>query len=99
MIEPKNAILVLVQKAYFPLRGSKLPWFTYRRKEPTMKFSEIGGHLSTWYHVCTKATFTSKWSYGNVEPKNAIFVSVQKAYFRLLPGNFRCSGIAFKSSQ
>ena len=45
--------------------------------------SEIGGYISTWYSVCTKAIFTSKGGYGNVEPKNAILVSVQKAYFPL----------------
>ena len=46
-----------------------------------MKFAEIGGYLSTWYSVCFKAIFTSKGSYGNAEPKNAILVSVKKAYF------------------
>ena len=88
--EPKNVILISVEKAYIPLRGCKLPGFTHRRIGPTMKFAEIGGYLSTWYRVCTKAIFTSKGSYGNVEPKNAILVLVQKAYFPLrgckLPG-------------
>ena len=55
-----------------------------------MKFAEICDYLSTWYRVCTKAVLTSKGSYGYVEPKNAILVSVQKAYFPLrgckLPG-------------
>ena len=59
-----------------------------------MKFAEIGGYLSTWYPVGSKAIFTSKGSYGNVEPKNAILVSVQKAYFPLrgckLPGFMYC---------
>ena len=82
-VEPKNAILVSVQKGYFRLRACKLTLFTNRRKEQTMNFAEIGGHLFTWYRVCTKAKFTSKGSYGNVEPKNAILVSVQKAYFPL----------------
>ena len=44
-----------------------------------MKFAEIVGYLSTWYRVWTNALFTSEGSYGNVEPKNAILVSVQKA--------------------
>ena len=88
--KPKNVILVSVQKAYFPLRGCKLPGFMHRRIGPTMKVPEIRGYHSTWYHVCTKVIFTSKGSYGNVEPKNVIFVLLQKAYFKLrgckLPG-------------
>ena len=81
--EPKNVILVSVQKAYFPLRGCKLPGFMLRRIGPTMEFIEIQGYLSTWYRVCTKAIFTSKGSYGNAEPKTFILLSVQKAYFKL----------------
>ena len=41
------------------------------------------GYLSPWYRVCTKAIGISKGKYGNVEPKNAILVSVQKEYFPL----------------
>ena len=81
--EPENAILVSVQKAYYPLRACKLPRLTHRRLGPTMKFAEIGGYLSTWYRVCTKAIFTSKGSCVNVEAKNAILVSVQKGCFPL----------------
>ena len=84
-VEHKNAILVSVQKACFPLRGCKPPGFTHRRRRPTLKFPKIGGYLCTWYRVCTNAIFTSKGNYGNIEPKNAILFSVQKAYFRL-PG-------------
>ena len=80
-VEPKNAILISVQKAYFPLQGCKLPGFTHRLIRTTIKFAEIGGYLSTWYRVCTKAIFTSEGSYGNVQPKNAVLVSVQKAYY------------------
>ena len=80
-VEPKNAILVSVQKGYFPIRACKLPGFTHRRIDPTTKFAEIGGYLSTWYRVCAKSMFTSKGSYGNVELKNSILVSVQKVYF------------------
>ena len=69
-----------------------------------MKFARIGGYLSTLYRVCTKAVFTSKGSYGNVEPKNAILVSVQKAYFPLrgckLPGfTLRCKGQTMKFAE
>ena len=89
-VEPKNIILVSVQKAYFPVRACKLHDFTHRRKGTPMKFTEIRGYISTWYRVCTKAIFTSKGSYWNVEPKNAIIISVQKAYFPIrackLPG-------------
>ena len=55
-----------------------------------MKFAETGGYFSTWYRVCTKAIFTSKGSYWNVELRNAILASVQKAHLTLrgckLPG-------------
>ena len=93
-VEPINAMLVSVQKAYFPLPACKLPGFTHRGKRPTMKFAEIGGYPSTSFRVCTKTILTSKVSYGNVEPINAILVSVQKAYFTLrgckLPGFTHC---------
>ena len=82
-VEPKIVILVSVQKAYFPLRGCKLPGFMHRRIEPTMEFAEIRGYLSTWYRVCTKVIFISKGSYGNVEPINVILVTVQNEYFPL----------------
>ena len=36
-----------------------------------------------WYRVCTIATFISKGSYENGEPKKEILVSVQKAHFAL----------------
>ena len=75
-VEPQNAILVSLEKAYFKLWGCKLHGSTHRRIEATMKFAEIGGYLSTWYRVCTKAIFTSKKSYMNVEPKNAMLISV-----------------------
>ena len=39
-VEPKNVILVLVQKGYFPLRGRKLPSFMHRCIEPSI-FTEI----------------------------------------------------------
>ena len=72
------------------MRACKLPGITHRRIWPTVKFAEIRGYLSTLYRVCTEAIFASKRSYGNVEPKNAILVSVQKAYFPIqackLPG-------------
>ena len=67
--EPKNLILVSVQKASFKLRGCILPRFMHRGIGPTMEFAEIRGYLSTWYRVCAKVIFTSKESYGNVEPK------------------------------
>ena len=82
-VEPKNVILVSMQKAYFPLRCCKLPGFMHRRIGPTMEFAKIRGYLSTWYCVCTKVIFISKGSYGNVEPKNVILVSVKIAYFPL----------------
>ena len=41
------------------------------------------GLLFTWYRVCTKAILTSKAIYGDVQPRNAFLVSVQKAYFTL----------------
>ena len=82
-VEPENATLVSLQIAYFPLQDCKLPELTHRRIGPTIKFAKIGGYLSTWYRGCTKGILTSKGSYGNVEPKNAILVSVQKGYFRL----------------
>ena len=89
-VEHKNAIIVSVQKAYFPIWACKLPGLTRRRRKPTMKFAEIQSYLSTWYRVCTKAIFTSKESYGNVQPKNAILVSLQKVSFPIrackLPG-------------
>ena len=95
-VEPKNVILVLVQKGYFPLRGRKLSGFMHRCIEQSI-FTEILGYLSPWYRVCTKAISISKGSYGNVEPKNVVLVLVQKGYFpirnRKLPGLMhRCIG-------
>ena len=60
-VEPPNAILVLVQKAYFPLWGCNLARFKHRHIGPTMKFAEIGGYISTWYRLCTKAIFPSAY--------------------------------------
>ena len=87
-VEPTNAILVSVQKAYFPLRGCKLPGFTHRRKGATMKFTEIGGYLTTWYCVCTKAIFTSKGSYGNVELKIQSLFRCKKRTSQYGPANY-----------
>ena len=88
--ERKNIFLVSVQKAYFPLRCCKLPGFLHRRIGLTIRYTEILGYHSTWYHVSTTVIFMSKGSYGNVEPKNVILVLLQKAYFPLrcckLPG-------------
>ena len=50
------------------------------------KLAELRGYLAPWYHVCTKSIYTSKGSYGNVEPKNAILVLVQRRYFPLRSG-------------
>ena len=35
--EPKNVILVSVQKAHFPVRGCKLPGFIQRRTGPNVE--------------------------------------------------------------
>ena len=94
-VEPRNVILVSVQKAHFPIPAWKLPGFTHCSIWTTMKLAKIRGYLSTWHRFYTKAIFTSKGSYVNVEPKNAILVSMQTAYFPLgackLPGfTHRC---------
>ena len=41
------------------------------------KFVEIRVYLSTWYHVCAKAMFISKESYGYGMSKNVFLMSVQ----------------------
>ena len=47
------------------------------------KCVEIRAFFFPLYRVCTKAISISKGSYVNEEPKNVIFVSVQKAHFRV----------------
>ena len=44
-VEPKNVILLYVQKAYFPLRCCKLHGFMHRHIGLTMKFATIRGNL------------------------------------------------------
>ena len=88
--EPKNAILVSVQKAHFPVRGCKLPGFMQQRKGPNMEI--LGNSVLPFPTIstCTKAIIISKGSWGNGKPKNVIFMSVQEAHFPVwgckLPG-------------
>ena len=42
--EPKNVILVLVQKAHFPVRACKLPGFMQRRIGPSLQICGKSGH-------------------------------------------------------
>ena len=55
--EPKNAILVLVQKAHLAVRASKLPGFMQRRMGPSVQIAESRGFLSPRYRVCTNPIY------------------------------------------
>ena len=55
--EPKNAILVLVQKADLAVRASKLPGFMQRRMGPSVQIAESRGFLSPRYRVCTNPIY------------------------------------------
>ena len=55
--EPKNAILVLVQKAHLAVRASKLPGFMQRRVGPSVQIAESRGFLSPRYRVCTNPIY------------------------------------------
>ena len=55
--EPKNAILVLVQKAHLAVRASKLPGFMQRRMGRSVQIAESRGFLSPRYRVCTNPIY------------------------------------------
>ena len=75
--EPKDVIALTVQKKYVALRAGKIPGFTRLRIGPTIGIWEIRGFRPLRYGVQSKAMFMSKHSYGYVEPKNEIALSVQ----------------------
>ena len=54
------------------------------------KFSEFRIYLSPWDRLYTKPISISKGSYGNVEPQNAILVSVQRRYLPLSGSKLSC---------
>ena len=51
-----------------------------RRIGPIIEILEVQGYVSSSYHVCTKAIFISKGSYGEGDPKNINLWLVQEAY-------------------